>query len=66
MFTITIVCGIIVYVIGCYVIIGGSLMRSPGPAGLGCLLIPFAPLLPPLWVGMVIHDAFKRVFRVFS
>jgi len=52
----TIALGIGAYCLACYVLIGYSIWKSPGPGGFGVLLIPFAPLMPPLGVWLL----FKR------
>ncbi|HVI42674.1 MAG TPA: hypothetical protein VM577_18650 [Anaerovoracaceae bacterium] len=58
--------GLVVYAVGSYYFIGRDLIKSPGPAGLGILAIPFAPLLLPMAIGYGIWEVSKKVVqRVF-
>lgn len=63
MITALIIGGAVVYVVGSYVIVARWLTDNPGPAGLGWLVLPIAPLIIPM-VGWQFFKAFMR--RIFS
>lgn len=51
--------GILIYIIGSYVLVYRFLKKSPGPAGLGMLALPAAPLFGPLFL----WEGFKALCR---
>lgn len=49
------------YVVGSYVVIGRMLFKNPGPAGLGLLCLPLAPLVLPYGMWQTVRGLWKRV-----
>ena len=61
--TYVIIGGVVIYIVGSYVVMAKWLTDSPGPAGLGWLAWPAAPLIMPV-VGWELFKGFMR--KVFS
>lgn len=62
MITTLIIGGVVVYIVASYVVVGKFLSDSPGPAGLGWLAFPIAPLLLPMAIFYGIKSFFRRIF----
>ena len=57
-----IVGGVILYVVGCYIIMYKDLSRNAGPCGLGWLAFVLAPVMGPIYIGAAIQAFFRRIF----
>ena len=55
MFTIVFGC-VILYIIASYYAVYKDLKKSAGPAGLGWLMLPFAPLVGPIYIASAIKE----------
>lgn len=49
---------LLVYIIASYVLMTRMMIKSPGPYGIGYLMIPFAPLVGPLMIYYSIKNLF--------
>lgn len=62
MIYLTIVAGLFAYSAVCYLLMYRSVKRSPGPYGVGWLILPLAPLMLPLLIIDGIKSFFRKVF----
>lgn len=51
-----------VYIVASYVLMFRSLYRNPGPAGLGWLALPLAPLAGPSLIWQGVKSFIRRIF----
>lgn len=57
---------LLVYIAGSYYLMYRDLSKGAGPAGLGWMAFPFAPLMGPLMVGMYLVALPRKLWNAFK